>query len=144
MTRPSVVETTEVADRLHRVVARLGRALRQSGSSELTPSQMSMLDTIAKRDGCRIGELATHESIGAPVATRVVASLAALALVRREADALDGRASLVHITNRGTRALVALRRERTTLLTARLAGLTAAEQDLLARAVPLLERLADG
>lgn len=136
-------ETTEVADRLQRVVARLGRALRQSASSELTPSQLSMLGTVAKHDGCRIGELAAHESIGAPVATRVVASLEALALVKRAADAVDGRASRVHITNRGTRALVTLRRERAAVLTVRLAELTAGEQELLARAVPLLERLTD-
>ena len=132
----------DLADRLQRVVARLGRALRQSGSGGLTPSQVSMLVTISKHDGCRVGELAAHESIGAPVATRVVASLEALALVRREADFLDGRASLMHITGKGTRTLGGLRRERAAALLPRIEELSADEADALARALPLLERLA--
>ena len=137
-----VAVAPDVADRLQRVVARMGRVLRQAGSDELTPSQVSMLGTISKHDGCRIGELATHESIGAPVATRVVASLEARVLVKREADCLDGRASLVHITAKGTRALIALRRQRAAVLLARMDGLTAAEVQALARALPTLERLA--
>ncbi len=132
----------DVADRLQRVVARIGRVLRQAGGDALTLSQMSMLGTIAKHDGCRIGELAVHESIGAPVATRVVASLETLALVRREPDCLDGRASLVHITAKGTRALGALRRQRAAVLLARLEGLDAVQAEALARALPTLERLA--
>lgn len=138
---PTVADA-DIADRLQRVVARLGRVLRQSSSGGLTPSQVSMLATISKRDGCRVGELAAHESIGAPVATRVVASLEALALVKREADSLDGRASLVHLTGKGSRTLVGLRRQRAAALLPHIEGLSAVEADVLARALPLLERLA--
>ncbi len=131
------------ADRLQRIVARLGRVLRQPAGANLTLSQVSMLGTISKCDGSRLGALAAHESIGAPVATRVVASLEAMGFVMREADELDGRASRVHITGKGTRALQSLRRERAAALVARMQGLTANEREALSRALPVLERLTD-
>ena len=129
------------ADRLQRVVSRLNRLLRQQTSGELTHAQLSALATISRLDGCRVGELAVHEAIGAPVATRVVASLEELGFVERQADSLDGRACLVHATAAGRQSLAALRRERAEVLVQRMQQLTAEERSLLARAVPLLEAL---
>ncbi len=133
--------TVDTADRLQRVVSRLNRVLRQQTSGELTHAQLSALATICRLQGCRVGELAAHEAIGAPVATRVVASLEELGFVERRADNHDGRACLVHPTDAGTQELLALRRERAEVLVQRMQQLSADDRALLARAVPLLEAL---
>lgn len=136
------LQTVEIADRLQRVVAQFARLLRRGAVTELTPSQVSMLGTIWKFDGCRIGELATREAVSNPVATRVVASLEAHGLVAREADAQDGRASRAHITEAGQAALLEFRRVRGQVLQEYLTTLTDEELELLARVLPLLENLA--
>ena len=88
----------ETAARLRLVVSRLARAIRQHGSAGLTPSQLSALAAIEEFGPLRTGELAAREVVGAPFATRVVASLEALGYVDRVADPTDGRASLIAIT----------------------------------------------
>jgi hypothetical protein len=62
-------------------------------------------------------------------------------LVRREADAADGRVVWLHATAKGARLLHAGRRRRVAALEADLAGLPPAERDTLAAATAILERV---
>ena len=131
-----------LATRLQVAVSRLMRAIRQHGAAGLTPTQISALASIKVHGPVRPSQLATLESIGAPAATRVVASLEDLGLVQRRDDVADRRASLVGLTAQGQETLDELRHERTAGLSANLAQLTARERTLIEAALPVLERLA--
>ena len=133
--------SVETAARLRLVMLRLARALRHQGSTALSPSQVSALASVDEFGPLRISALAALESVGAPVATRVVASLEELDLLTRTEDAEDKRASLVELSDHGREVLAALWRERTIGLSSRLERLTPAERSRLEQAIPALEKL---
>jgi len=142
MTTPTATRThAEAAARLRTAIARLNRRLRQETVGELTLSQWSALVAIETSGQMRIGDLAEHEHVSAPTATRLVASLESESLVRREVDDADRRAMVVSLTEPGRQALAELRRKRTEALAARLAALSPADLDRLVDALPLLEDL---
>ena len=130
-----------VAARLNLIVGRLMRTIRQHAAAGLTPSQLSALVTVDERGPLRISALATQESLGAPAATRVVASLEEAGLVMRSSDPDDKRASLIALTEDGSETLKALRQERATGLGAQLDALSEPERRLLERALPVLEKI---
>lgn len=130
-----------VAARLNLIVGRLMRTIRQHAAAGLTPSQLSALVTVDERGPLRISALATQESLGAPAATRVVASLEEAGLIMRSSDPDDKRASLIALTKKGSETLKALRQERATGLGAQLDALSEPERRLLERALPVLEKI---
>ncbi len=130
-----------VAARLNLIVGRLMRTIRQHAAAGLTPSQLSALVTVDERGPLRISALASQESLGAPAATRVVASLEEAGLVTRSSDPDDKRASLISLTEVGGETLKVLRKERATGLGAQLDALSESERRLLERALPVLEKI---
>jgi DNA-binding MarR family transcriptional regulator len=141
----TVVDSERAADtaaRLRLVLLRLARALRHQGSTVLSPSQVSALSSVDEFGPLRISALATLESVGAPVATRVVASLEELDLLTRTEDPDDKRASLVELSDHGRTVLSALVSERTIGMRARLERLTPGERARVDAALPALEKLA--
>ena len=132
----------DTAARLRLVLLRLARALRHQGSTVLSPSQVSALSSVDEFGPLRISALATLESVGAPVATRVVASLEELDLLTRTEDPDDKRASLVELSDHGRTVLNTLVSERTIGMRARLERLTPAERARVEAALPALEKLA--
>ena len=131
----------DTAARLRLVMFRLARALRHEGSTALSPSQVSALASVDEFGPLRISALATLESVGAPVATRIVASLEELDLLKRTDDPDDKRASLVELSDHGRDVLAALWSERTIGLSSRLERLSPAERTRLELALPALEKL---
>ncbi|MDQ1486566.1 MAG: hypothetical protein QOJ62_2259 [Actinomycetota bacterium] len=131
----------ETAARLRLVIGRLARAVRQHGSAGLTPSQVSALATLEELGPIRMSDLAARELVGAPVATRVVASLQDLGFVQRVGDPSDGRAWLIDLTDTGRRALAQLWSERAAGLSGRIEKLSADEFAALTSALPVLEAL---
>jgi DNA-binding MarR family transcriptional regulator len=132
----------DTAARLRLVMFRLARALRHQGTTALSPSQVSALASVDEFGPLRISALATLESVGAPVATRIVASLEELDLLKRTDDPDDKRASLVELSDHGRDVLAALWSERTIGLSSRLERLSPAERNRLELALPALEKLA--
>ena len=132
---------SQTAVRLRLVVARLARAIRQHGAANLTPSQLSALTTIEDYGPIRMSDLAARESVSAPVATRVVASLQELGYVERIEDSTDRRVCLIKLTRNGRGILNNLWRERTAGLNARIEALSALDVNLLQAALPVLEEL---
>ena len=129
------------AVRLRLVLVRLGRAMRQHASAGLTQSQLSALATIEEFGPLRISSLASSESIGASVATRVVASLEDLGLVLRSDDPEDRRACQVELTAQGRTVIERLWSERTIGLSSRLEGLSREEREKVEAALPILEKM---
>jgi DNA-binding MarR family transcriptional regulator len=140
----SVAANTDVssAARLRLALTRVIRALRRHGDSSLTPSQVSALSTLEEFGAMRISAIATYESLGAPAATRVVASLEDLALVMRTNDPDDKRASLIDLTELGRNTLRELWRERTLDITTMLERLSPKERATIEAALPALEKIA--
>ncbi|MEO9181676.1 MAG: MarR family transcriptional regulator [Acidimicrobiales bacterium] len=134
--------SSESAARLRLIMVRLARALRRQQSAGLAPSQMSALATVEEFGPLRISALASHESVGAPVATRVVASLEELGLLKRTDDPDDKRACLVELTSRGRSTLANVWNERIIGLSSRLEHLTKSERALVEAALPALEKIA--
>jgi DNA-binding MarR family transcriptional regulator len=140
-----VIDTSRSLDsaaRLRLVMFRLSRSLRHQGTTSLSPSQVSALASVDEFGPLRISALATLESVGAPVATRIVASLEELDLLKRTDDPEDKRASLVELSDHGRDVLSALWSQRTIGLSSRLETLSAAERTRLELALPALEKLA--
>jgi DNA-binding MarR family transcriptional regulator len=128
---------------LRLAVLRLSRRMRQQSVGHITPSQLSALTSIAKHGELSLGELAAIERVAPPSMTRIAARLEEQALVGRRTDSSDRRVSRVVITDAGRELLAETRHRRDLFLATRLAELTDEERDLVARAVPVLERLAD-
>ena len=135
-------QSLETAARLRLVLVRLVRALRHQGSTALTPSQLSALATLEEVGPLRISALAALESVGAPVATRVVASLEELHLLERTDDPEDKRACLVKLSDLGRQTLTTVWGERTVGLSSRMDRLSPSERSRLEAALPALEKIA--
>jgi DNA-binding MarR family transcriptional regulator len=116
--------------------------MRQEAAGLVTPSQLSALTTIAKHGDLSLGELAAVERVAPPSMTRIAARLEESGLVARRTDAADRRVSRVVATDEGHALLEATQHRRDLFLATRLQELTDDERDLVARAVPVLERLA--
>lgn len=130
------------AAELRLVIGRLIRSIRQHNASGLTPSQVSAMATIEEFGPIRISDLASRESIGAPVATRVTASLEELNYIKRVQDFVDKRACLVELTVTGQKVLRNLWQERTVGINQRIQMLSKSEIAVLNAALPVLDKLA--
>jgi DNA-binding MarR family transcriptional regulator len=131
-----------LGSQLRLAVLRLARRLRQQTAGDVTPSQLSALTSVAKHEVLSLGELAAIERIAPPTMTRIASRLEEQGLLERRPDATDRRVARVAVTPAGTALLAEIRTRRDAFLAERLQEFTPEERALLAKAVPLLERLA--
>ena len=131
-----------LGSQLRLAVLRLSRRLRQQTAGDITASQLSALSAVAKHGEVSLGALAAIERIAPPSMTRIAASLEEQGLVERRVDAADRRVARVVVSPAGEALLAENRTRRDAFLAARLQDLTPEERAILAKAVPLLERLA--
>ena len=137
---------TDTPARLRAALGRLHRRLRPTASGTaagLTPTRISLLNTINRLGPIRLSELAAEEGINPTMLSRIVADLAEGRLIERVGDPQDRRAALVTTTREGRRLVERMRRERTDVLSLALDGLAPSERRALERALPALERLAE-
>src|ERR1019366_8593968 len=90
-------------------VARIYRSLRARSDHQLTPSSTSALARVAHEGPIRLGVLAQLEGIAPATMSKVVDNLQAQRLLVRVPDALDGRASLIELSDEGAALLHQLR-----------------------------------
>ncbi|WP_182524570.1 MarR family transcriptional regulator [Nocardioides dongkuii] len=133
-----------LASELRLSVMRLRRRLvaERHPDNELSMNAMAVLGALHRHGELTIGELATRERVKAPSMTRTVNWLEDGGHVARRPHETDGRQVLVALSDRGRETLLADRRRRDEWLARRLRDLTPADRDLLRRAAPILERLA--
>ncbi|MFH8929099.1 MarR family winged helix-turn-helix transcriptional regulator [Streptomyces pristinaespiralis] len=128
---------------LRSAVMRLGRRLKHQRVDEsLSPTEMSVLGTLARCGSATPGELARKEHVQPPSMTRIVALLEAKGLVRLEPHPDDRRQKVVSQTEQATTMLEESRRKRNAWLASLAEGLDDEEWAKLREAAPVLEKLA--
>ena len=143
-TRPRATRapTADLAVRLHSAALHLLRRLRrEDDASGLPAPQLSALSVIVFGGPITLGDLARAEQVRPPTISKVIAILEAQSLVEREVDAGDRRVTRVRATARGTKLLHDGRQRRVAALVASLSALPARDRVLLARALPVLEKI---
>jgi len=128
---------------LRAAVMRLSRRLRSQRVDEsLSPTEMSVLGTLARCGSASPGELARKEHVQPPSMTRIVAMLEAKDLVRREPHPEDRRQVVVTRTEQAEAMLAESRVKRNAWLAQLAEGLDEEELAILRQAAPVLEKLA--
>jgi DNA-binding MarR family transcriptional regulator len=134
----------DVAIRLRGAISRLSRRLRPTqAATGLTPTQISVLVSVALVGPLKLAELGKREGLNPTMLSRIVAQLAARGLVRRTNDPDDRRAARVEATAAGKRLHEKMRQQRNDALVTQLAALSAQERDTVVAALPALELLAE-
>jgi DNA-binding MarR family transcriptional regulator len=127
---------------LPRRISYLSRVLYRTRGSNLPRGMRSVVFTLAFGP-LRISEVAREEGIGRPAATRTVARLEALGLVRRERGTTDRRIVMVGLTREGRAELERLRAQSRQLLREALRDRSAPELERIRAAADALELLTD-
>ena len=140
LTTPPVAH---VAAHLRLVVARTARRLRQEADADLGPSVISALATIDRHGPLTPSELAAHERVQRPTATRVLARLEEAGLIDRAPDPADRRSALISASTAGRTLLRRQRSRKDQYLARRLAALDGDDVATLERAAAILERMLD-
>ncbi|WP_244929969.1 MarR family transcriptional regulator [Nocardioides sp. W7] len=133
-----------LASELRMSVMRLRRRLSSEvdPTNELSMTAMAVLAALHRYGELSVGDLAGRERVKAPSMTRTVKCLEEGGHVARRPHETDGRQVLVALSDKGRAVLLANRRRRDEWLARRLRDLTPDERDVLRRAAPILERLA--
>ena len=140
-------EVTQLAEGLHRTLAKLFSILRRGDThketaDQLTLAQLSILVTLLERGPLRMTELAAHERVRTPTTTVAIRRLEKLDLVKRTKDPSDLRAVLVEITPQGHAEHAEALAHRHASLAAMLRELDPQDLETIAAALGSLERLA--
>jgi DNA-binding MarR family transcriptional regulator len=127
----------------------LRRAARRSArrawrQQPLPPAQSELLRLAASRPGITVADAAQELRLAPNTVSTLVGKLTAAGLLRRGRSAEDGRTALLTVTDRARQRLAEYRDLRAELAGHALAGLSAADQRVLADAVAALLRLAEG
>lgn len=131
-----------LADRWHSLAIRLLRRLRREDvKAGLTGPRLSALSVVVFAGPITLGDLAAAEQVKPPTMTRLVRALEEEGLVRREADASDGRIVRLRATRKGEHLLAAGRARRVRKLSEPFAALTDTEQSTLGEAAEILSRV---
>jgi DNA-binding MarR family transcriptional regulator len=130
-----------LADELDKRLTALWHVLGRRGKRDLSRTAASVLATLRDTGPRRITELAEREAVAQPTVTTLVGRLERDGFVERRADPGDARAVLVHLTQTGVDRLNEMRVAREAVLEKRLAALTEDEREVLAHALPVLDKI---
>jgi DNA-binding MarR family transcriptional regulator len=141
---PAKDDVPELAAHLRSVTGRLSRRLRRTeAGADLSPSQHEVLVSIVRGGPLRPSDVAAIEGLNPTMLSRIAGKLEVAGLVRRSQDAADGRVALLEATDQGRELVDRIRRERTGALITALDELDERARSLLARALPVLDALAE-
>ena len=142
-----MVDNARIAAELTMAMTRLRARLRNESSAPDRPwtwSQLSSLLRVIEHGPLTASELAQIEHVRPQSIAETVAALKAEALIETAPDPTDRRKSLITATDRGREVAESVIARREEWLTHALdAVATPAEQQLLAQAIAVLNRLAD-
>lgn len=141
MYRPRVTTRSSDAERLLTTLARFNRWATRSAQVEHDIVIARLLSLVDELQPVRISTLAAADHTTQPTMTAHVRRLEDTGLLRREADPSDARASLISLSEAGTRALTDIRTARTAALLPHLDALTDADVATLTAAADVLDRI---
>src|SRR5918912_2854619 len=131
----------EAADRFHSAAIHALRHVRRDDpATGLSAARLSALSVLVFGGSRTLGELAAAEHVRPATMTRIVQALEEERLVRREADASDGRVTRLSATAKGERVMWRGRERRVERLAELLARLSATEVARVHEAAELVER----
>src|SRR4051812_19395824 len=134
---------TDLVKSLRSSISRMAREQRAHGNTaRMGMAPLLALLTLSKEGPMTPTELATREKVRKPSITRVLAYLENEGLVQREPHPTDGRQVIMVVTPAGTDRLDQDRRQIDAWYASRLGELSPSELEILAKAAPILERLA--
>lgn len=135
----------ELAADLRRILCRMKRRLREQGSiGDLTPSQAAAMVALEKKGPATVTELADAQGVRPQSMGAIIAALETAGVVAGKADPSDGRKTIWSLTEEARSRMVATRAARADwLVHAIRRELDPQEQEQLARAVALLDRLVE-
>ena len=141
--RPASARASALAEDLRLLIGRLKRRLREQGDhGDLTPSQLAVLLRLEKHGPATVSSLARAEGMRPQSMSAAISALEAAGHVRGTPDPDDGRQTLMSLTDACRERIRAGRAARQDWLSRTItARLTPREQDELAAAVGLLQRL---
>ncbi len=136
----------EVAIELRVFVSRMMRRLREvATSTDLSPSQTSILSRLLKDGPASVSDLARAEGVRPQSLGATVALLDGLGFVTGQPDPHDGRRTILSLTDEARATFLANRTAKTDWLASRIdRTLSPAEVTLAAEAIAVLGRLLDG
>jgi len=135
------LSSADAVNRLRLALLRTARNIRTHSIGDVTQSQVAVLATLSRHGDSTIGQIAEHEHVQPPSASRIVSSLERQGLVVRRTDGGDRRRVLIGLSRAGEDYLAEVRRAGTSWLGSRLAQLDDDELERLGAALPVLERL---
>jgi DNA-binding MarR family transcriptional regulator len=138
---PPTLASIDEVNRLRLVLLRTARNIRTHSLGDVTQSQVAVLATLSRHGDSTIGQIAEHEHVQPPSASRIVSNLERQGLVVRRADSADRRRVLIGLSPEGEAYVAEVRRAGTSWLGSRLAELDVDELHRLGAALPVLERL---
>ena len=142
-----MADTAQIAAELTMAMTRLRARLRNESSAPDRPwtwSQLSSLRRLIEHGPLTASELAQIEHVRPQSIAETAAALKAEALIETAPDPTDRRKSLISATARGREVAESVIARREEWLTRALdAVATPAEQELLAQAIAVLNKLAD-
>jgi DNA-binding MarR family transcriptional regulator len=120
------------------------RAARQAWSQQpLSPAQSELLRLAAARPGISVAEAAQELRLAPNTVSTLVGRLTTAGLLSRARDAADARAAQLTVTEKARQRIAEWRDLRAEIAAAALAGLSPADQQALAAALPGLHRLVE-
>ncbi|WP_328558720.1 MarR family transcriptional regulator [Streptomyces coelicoflavus] len=132
----------EGPDGLIIAVEQMIRYVRQSArTGGLSTAASSALARLSREGPQRLTELARAEGVSQPNTTQLVTRLERAGLVRRTADASDGRGVLVAVTSAGLEVLDRRRAERAVALRQLMGDMTGPERQATTTALLALARV---
>jgi DNA-binding MarR family transcriptional regulator len=128
-------------DAFRLTVTRLARQLRKHSAADLTPTQLSALDSLGRQGRIKAGRLAQIEGISKPTATRLTGKLQDMGLVERTQDDVDARSWQVELTPKGEHLLATASTRADEFLASKISAISRDDQRKLMEALPALVRL---
>ena len=142
------LESAVLGDELMATVGALRRLVRRRlrdvvAGPPLRGAQLELMRVIEQQPGIGIAPAARVLHLAANTVSTLVDQLIDLGMVVRDTDPADRRAARLSLTEAATQRLAAGRQARIELMARVVAGLSAAERESLAQALPTLRALLD-
>jgi len=134
-----------LAEAMRARLGKLKRKLREQATvGDLTPSQTSVLLRLESEGPATVSGLARADGMRPQSMGQIIGELERAGHVRGAPDRNDGRQTLWSLTERCRETIRRGRAARQDWLARRIASLTTKEQDALAAAVELIDRIVEG